>query len=128
MKRRSFLKQTSIVSTGVFVDINIKTSQHTSMKNKSDLIILATNWGFDGDIFQFCEKASNEGYDGIEVWVPSDKASLLTLSQAVNKYQLKLGLLAGGSDKDFSTHQKQFQQSINDGITLNPIYINCHSG
>ena len=128
MKRRKFLKHTSIISTGVFVDINIKTEQTTSMKNKNDLIILATNWGFEGDIFQFCENASIAGYDGIEVWVPSDKKGIDDLSQAVKKHGLQLGLLAGGSDRNFSTHKNQFQQSINTGISMNPIYINCHSG
>ena len=98
------------------------------MENKNDLIILATNWGFEGDIFQFCEKASLAGYDGIEVWAPTQKKDIDELSQAVKKYGLQLGLLAGGSDKDFSIHKDQFKRSITNGINLNPIYINCHSG
>jgi sugar phosphate isomerase/epimerase len=128
MKRRNFLKQSGIITTGIFAEINSKKEQSTSMKNKSDLIILATNWGFDGDIFQFCEKASLAGYDGIEVWVPSQKKDIEELSQAVKKYGLHLGLLAGGSDKDYLIHKDQFKHSITNGINLNPIYINCHSG
>ena len=128
MKRRSFLKNSSIITTGIFAEISSKKDQSTSMTNKSDLIILATNWGFEGDIFQFCEKASAAGYDGIEVWVPSDMKGIRDLSQAVNKHGLKLGLLAGGSDKEFSIHENQFQESINKGLSMNPIYINCHSG
>ena len=102
--------------------------EKTTMKNTNDLILLATNWGFEGDIFQFCEKASAAGYDGIEVWVPTDKKGSIELNDAVKKYNLKLGLLAGGHDKDFINHKKQFQASINAGIELNPIYINCHTG
>jgi sugar phosphate isomerase/epimerase len=128
MKRRNFLKQSSIVTTGFLAEMRFKKKQSTSMKNKSDLIILATNWGFQGDIFQFCEKASLAGYDGIEVWVPSQKKEIDELSQAVKKHGLQLGLLAGGSDKDFSIHKDQFKRSITNGINLNPIYINCHSG
>jgi sugar phosphate isomerase/epimerase len=128
MKRRNFLKQSSIITTGIFAEISSKKDQTTSMTNKKDLIILATNWGFEGDIFQFCEKASLAGYDGIEVWVPSHKKDIDELSQAIKKYGLQLGLLAGGSDKDFSIHKDQFKRSITNGINLNPIYINCHSG
>jgi len=128
MKRRNFLKQSSIVTTGFLAEMRFKKKQSTGMKNKSDLIILATNWGFQGDIFQFCEKASLAGYDGIEVWVPSQKKEIDELSQAVKKHGLQLGLLAGGSDKDFSIHKDQFKRSITNGINLNPIYINCHSG
>jgi sugar phosphate isomerase/epimerase len=128
MKRRKFLRQSSIITTGLFAEISSKNEQITSMKNKSDLIILATNWGFEGDIFQFCEKASLAGYDGIEVWVPTQKKDIDELSQAVKKFGLQLGLLAGGSDKDFSIHKDQFKHSILNGINLNPIYINCHSG
>lgn len=128
MKRRNFLKHSSIITTGIFAEISSKKDQSTSMTNKSNLIILATNWGFEGDIFQFCEKASLAGYDGIEVWVPSQKKDIDELSQAIKKYGLQLGLLAGGSDKDFSIHKDQFKRSITNGINLNPIYINCHSG
>lgn len=128
MKRRNFLKHSSIITTGIFAEISSKKDQSTSMTNKSNLIILATNWGFEGDIFQFCEKVSLAGYDGIEVWVPSQKKDIDELSQAIKKYGLQLGLLAGGSDKDFSIHKDQFKRSITNGINLNPIYINCHSG
>ncbi len=110
----------------------VKTNNHiiedATMENTNDLILLATNWGFEGDIFQFCEKASAAGYDGIEVWVPTDKKGSIELNDAVKKYNLKLGLLAGGHDKEFINHKKQFQASIIAGIALNPIYINCHTG
>jgi sugar phosphate isomerase/epimerase len=128
MKRRNFLKQSSIITTGFFAEISPKKEQFTNMENKNELIILATNWGFEGDIFQFSEKTSLAGFDGIEVWVPTQKKDIHELSEAVKKYGLQLGLLAGGSDKDFSIHKDQFTHSITNGINLNPIYINCHSG
>jgi len=128
MKRRNFIKNTSLLTTGFMVNNGNHLKEKTTMKNTNDLILLATNWGFEGDIFQFCEKASAAGYDGIEVWVPTDKKGSIELNDAVKKYNLKLGLLAGGHDKDFINHKKQFQASINAGIALNPIYINCHTG
>ena len=128
MKRRNFIKQTSIITSGVITDFTGKKEIMPYMKKDNDLIVLATNWGYDGDIFQFCEKASTAGYDGIEVWVPSDMKGISDLSHAVKKHGLKLGLLAGGSDKDFSKHKNQFQESIKYGLNMNPIYINCHSG
>ena len=128
MKRRNFIKQTTLITTGAFAEIRSESYKLTQMKNKNDLIILATNWGFEGDVFQFCEKATSAGYNGIEVWVPSDKKGIDELLQAVNKYRLNLGLLAGGSDKNYSQHLTQFKKAINEGVAMNPIYINCHSG
>ena len=128
MRRRDFLKTTSIASSSLLVPIVEDYKQPFSEGNPTDLFIMATDWGFKGDIFQFCEAAKNAGYDGIEVWVPTTPTGMKSLSEAVVKNNLKLGLLAGGSDKDFMIHKSQFQKGVESAISLNPIYINCHSG
>jgi sugar phosphate isomerase/epimerase len=94
----------------------------------SDLIILATNWGYAGDIISFCQSAKTAGYDGIEVWVPGSNDEMNMLSQSCTSKNLKLGLLAGGSSSNFEEHRSQYYQSLERGIKLNPIYINCHTG
>ncbi len=128
MRRRDFLKTTSIASSSLLVPIVEDYKQPFSEGNPTDLFIMATDWGFKGDIFQFCEAAKNAGYDGIEVWVPTTPTGMKSLSEAVVKNNLKLGLLAGGSDKDFMIHKSQFQKGVESAISLNPVYINCHSG
>ena len=94
----------------------------------SSLIIMATNWGFKGNLVEFCAAAKKDGYDGIEVWVPGSDTEMKALSEAVSHAGLKLGLLAGGYDANLSLHKKQFSEAIDRAISLNPIYINCHSG
>ena len=38
-----------------------------------ELLIFATNWGFIGSWDEFCSRIKKEGYDGAEVWYPSDE-------------------------------------------------------
>ena len=92
------------------------------------LKIMATNWGFPGTLEDFCARAKDAGYDGIEVWYPSTPADQEALRAATDKHQLVFGLLAAGSDADFTTHQKQFEASVKGALSLNPQFINCHSG
>jgi sugar phosphate isomerase/epimerase len=94
----------------------------------SSLIIMATNWGFKGNLVEFCAAAKKDGYDGIEVWVPSSAAEMKALSEAVSNAGLQLGLLAGGHDANPTLHKKQFSDAIERAISLKPLYINCHSG
>jgi len=128
MRRRDFLKTTSIASSSLLIPVVDDIVQPFPDGNPTDLVIMATDWGFNGDVFMFCEKAKKAGYDGIEVWVPGSEKGLKDLSEAVAKNKLKLGLLAGGSDKDFILHKSQFQKGVETGISLNPVYINCHAG
>jgi sugar phosphate isomerase/epimerase len=89
---------------------------------------MATNWGFKGNLVEFCAAAKKDGYDGIEVWVPGSAAEMKALSEAVSNAGLQLGLLAGGHDANPTLHKKQFSDAIERAISLKPLYINCHSG
>lgn len=93
-----------------------------------ELILMATNWGFPGDITAFCRKAREAGYDGIEVWMPGDDASRAELAKAVGENKLALGLLYGGSDAQFDKHAGQFRTGLQQALAMKPIYVNCHSG
>lgn len=126
--RREFILNTSAATAAIILPLMETYAHPITTNGKSDLTILATNWGFEGTIFQFCESAAKSGYDGIEVWVPSNEQDRTALKEAVKKHQLKLGLLAGGSNPNFNIHKTEFYQGIENGIQLDPIYINCHSG
>lgn len=88
----------------------------------------ATNWGYQGNLDNFCAKAKKDGYDGIEVWAPRDKKSQDELLQITAKHQLNLGVLIGSSESNAETHTKSFIAYAKDAIQLRPVYINCHSG
>jgi sugar phosphate isomerase/epimerase len=93
-----------------------------------ELVILATNWGFEGSWEQFCSKIKDLGYDGAEAWYPSDEMKRNEFLAAFESHKLKFGFLVGGSDKDPAKHLQQFKSMLEGAAKLNPLYINCHSG
>jgi len=92
------------------------------------LLVMATNWGFQGDWATFCAKAKKEGYDGIEVWWPSEEKDRATLMSALHEYGLQVGFLCGVSDPQFEKHEPRFRAMVEGAVMSKPLYINCHSG
>lgn len=92
------------------------------------LLVLATNWGYTGNWSEFCKKVKAAGYDGVEVWYPSEARDREEFLIAVRENGLQFGFLVGGSDKNPDRHFKQFKESLDAAVLLKPIYINCHSG
>ncbi|MBU3742992.1 MAG: sugar phosphate isomerase/epimerase [Sediminibacterium sp.] len=133
LNRRSFLSLSALLSAGSFLQTKANTTQTNHMQIPATFspVILATNWGFEGSTDAFCAKAKAAGYDGIEVWWPSTEAARNELFQALEKYQLQVGFLTGGSSSDPKKHFEQFSEMISGAILQNriqPLYINCHSG
>lgn len=96
-----------------------------------NLKVLATNWGFDGSVDEFCAKAKKAGYDGIEIWWPTDnKPAQDELFTALKKHQLDVGFLCGGGQEDPQEHLTYFKKMTEAAAKQNiqrPLYINCHS-
>jgi len=92
------------------------------------LTVLATNWGFNGSWDDFAKQAAASGYDGVEVWVPGDERDRDAFLAAMQKYNLKFGLLAGGSNRDPSKHLEQYLKGLEAGLRMKPLYVNSHSG
>lgn len=95
---------------------------------EAKVLILATNWGFDGNIMAFCKKAREAGYDGIEVWWPGDPAERQRLKEALKEYDLKAGFLCGGSGPDVKQHFEHYRRAVEEALEWQPLYINSHSG
>ena len=91
------------------------------------LLILATNWGFDGSWEEFASKVKAAGYDGVEVWFPGEE-NRREFFEAMKKYNLQYGFLVAGSDKDPAKHLEQFKVALMPAVKAKPLYINCHSG
>ncbi|SDE23250.1 sugar phosphate isomerase/epimerase family protein [Niabella drilacis] len=132
--RRSFLKTSSAAAmAGVFFPAAATTAGVFSSPAKAGfrLVIMATNWGFNGSVDAFCAAAKKEGYDGIEVWWPAEAAQQKELFSALKKHDLQVGFLCGGYQPDFKEHFETFKRAINAAATNSlqqPVYINCHSG
>lgn len=96
-----------------------------------ELKILATNWGFNGTIDEFCSRAKRDGYDGIEVLWSLEKDEQQALFAALKKYDLEVGVLCAGFDPHFPKHLEEFIAMMDQVVTQTiqrPLYINCHSG
>lgn len=129
--RRKFLTQ-SLSATAIpligLTDIIQKSSTDFSLNISVPLYFFATNWGFNGTLSAFCEKAKEAGYDGIEMWLPGSPSQRESLLQTVSQFGLKLGLLTGSGKSNFEENRNEFKQQIDSAISMNPEYINCHSG
>ncbi|HSU49530.1 MAG TPA: sugar phosphate isomerase/epimerase [Segetibacter sp.] len=134
MNRRKFLHSSTTASTVLLLSsLNTFSAPHPTAKTKADfkLKVLATNWGFTGTIDEYCGKVKKEGYDGIEIWWPTDQLAHSALFAALKKYNLEVGFLTAGSQSNYREHFDTFKKMI-DAAAHNtiqrPLYINCHSG
>lgn len=128
LDRRNFLKQSAMLGTVSLLPAFAKAA-HVTPGFK--LLIMATNWGFSGNVDEFCKKAKDAGYDGIEVWWPNDAKTADELFAALKKHELEVGFLCGGNGADYTKHAEQFEAAINAATSQKikrPVYINCHSG
>lgn len=128
MNRRTFLAATGLSAPALWPAATPLDFQGTP---KAKIAVLATNWGFQGDIHAFCAAAKKEGYDGIEMWWQGDPVKRKALFEALSTHGLKVGYLCGGHQPEFDLHLKTFESSLKAASTQfdeKPLYINCHSG
>src|ERR1044072_3437942 len=95
------------------------------------LKILATNWGFEGTLDTYLAKVKNDGYDGIEIWWPTEQKDQDELFSLLKKYELEVGFLTGSQQSNYNEHFDTFKRMIDAAATnkiQKPLYINCHSG
>lgn len=131
LNRRKFLTLTAMTGTAALVNpleaFSIPLSS-VSAQPGFELLILATNWGFDGSWDEFCSRIKRDGYDGAEVWYPVDEKPRTEFLAAIQKHNLKFAFLFGGSDYRYEDHLKQFRSALEDAVSLKPVFINSHSG
>lgn len=105
--------------------------QSIKMKTGFQLKILATNWGFNGTVDEYCAKVKKDNYDGIEIWWPTEKKDQDELFAALKKYELEIGFLTAGYESNYDEHFKTFTNMVEaaaNNTVQRPLYINCHSG
>jgi sugar phosphate isomerase/epimerase len=102
-----------------------------TMNKNFELKILATNWGFNGSIDEYCSKVKRDGYDGIEIWWPRTEKDQDELFAALKKNNLEVGFLVAGSESNYEQHFNTFKNMVDAAAKKSaqkPLYINCHSG
>ncbi|MEO6730858.1 MAG: TIM barrel protein [Ferruginibacter sp.] len=134
MKRRKFITATTTATTALLLsslDVTSKPSIKKNMDANFQLKIMATKWGFQGTIDEFCAKVKQEGYDGIEIWWPTEQKDQEQVFASLKKYNLEIGFLAAGHESNFDDHFSNFKKMIEAAVSnkmQKPLYINCHSG
>jgi len=129
--RREFLALTAMTGTHAVInslDLFAKPLDTSRQQAGFNLLIFATNWGYTGSWDDFASKIKKLGYDGAELWYPSDAAQRAEVFSAFDKHRLKMGFLVGGSAVDFEKHFDQFSSAVEGAASQKPVYINCHSG
>jgi sugar phosphate isomerase/epimerase len=133
--RRTFIKTTaSATAATILTPFDQTTTSDMPSFTKNDnfkLLILATNWGFHGNIDEFCAAAKKEGYDGAELWWPDNKKEQEDMFAALQKHKLEIGFLCGGWQTNWQEHLDTFKKAVDTAAKntdQKPLYINCHSG
>ena len=134
--RRKFIQLSSFAgSSALFSSLEsfaVTNKPDFTMNAGFQLVVLGTSWGFEGSTDAFCAAAKKEGYDGIEMWWPTDdKPAQDELFAALKKHQLAVGFLCGSVKTDPQEHLDFFKKMIDAAAKQNiqrPLYINCHSG
>jgi sugar phosphate isomerase/epimerase len=129
INRRSFLQlsSTAMLATSMQSLANHNKPLFTQKEGFS-LKLLATNWGWGGSLDAFFAKAKADGYDGAELWCPSDEKGRKELTEAAAKHGMALGLLYGSGEKDPRKNFEEFTKVLTGAFAMKPIYINCHTG
>jgi sugar phosphate isomerase/epimerase len=127
LSRRNFLALSA--ATGVLNSLeSYSRPLKTPARQGFRLLIFATNWGYTGSWTEFASKIRELGYDGAELWYPSDAKQRAEIFSAFKQQGLQMGFLIGSGERDFQKHLDQFKTALDAAAAQKPVYINCHSG
>ncbi|HQS04775.1 MAG: xylose isomerase [Sphingobacteriales bacterium 17-39-43] len=134
--RRKFIKTSAAGSAALILSslesFALPEMTSSSVNKNYDLKIMATSWGYQGTMDSFCAKIKKEGYDGIELWWPTEnKKAQDEIFAALKTYDLEIGFLCGGSQSNPQEHLEFYKRMVDAAAKQNiqrPLYINNHSG
>lgn len=96
----------------------------------SDLFVLMTDWVTQLQPRELIDRALAQGYDGVEVWWPTDPQAQNRLRAAVDSTGAALSLLTGGDASDPRDHIEEIHRrtaAIADS-GLAPLHVTLHAG
>jgi len=116
LNRRNFIQASGTATAALLLSPELFASSKpaSTMDNNFKLKVLATNWGFNGTIDEYCAKVKKDGYDGIEIWWPTEKKDQDELFNALKKYGLEVGFLTGAYQSVFKEHLDTFTKAIDE--------------
>ena len=111
----------------ILIILSIVCSTETIAQNK--VLYFQTSWGFEGTPEAFIKKAKASGYDGIEIWSPTDKKEQIQISKLLKEQNMKVIYLCGSDQKlSFEKSLVAYKKYLKNTFELNPIAINSHTG
>ena len=131
LSRRHFLSLSAVAGAGAALNtLESMAKPLTPFAGQQGyrLLIFATNWGYSGSWEEFASRIKSLGYDGTELWYPSDPKQRNEILSAFSERGLQLGFLIGSGEREFEKHLSQFRSSLEGAVAAKPVYINCHSG
>ena len=97
--------------------------------SQEKVLFFQTDWGNQLSWDAFCERAKTAGYDGIEVWMPSDPDGQEMLKTALKKHGLLVNFLHGtNKGLSFQESLENYKKGLEALMPWNPFLINCHTG
>jgi sugar phosphate isomerase/epimerase len=131
--RRRFIENSMAATTALFLtSLDVFSSTVITSENTAPgfaLKIMAPFWGFNGPVKDFCRKAKEDGYEGVEILWSAGMAG--ELFDALKTYSLDVGFLCRGDESlpgpNFETFQKVLREAVGNPYQK-PLYINVHSG
>ena len=99
------------------------------IRDRNKALYFQTSWGFEGTTEAFIKKAKASGYDGIEIWSPTNKKEQIRISKLLKEENMKVIYLCG-SDPNLSFEKglAVYKKYLKNTFELNPIAINSHTG
>ena len=111
----------------ILIILSIVCSTETIAQNK--VLYFQTSWGFEGTPEAFIKKAKASGYDGIEIWSPTDKKEQIRISKLLKEENMKVIYLCGSDPNlSFEMGLAVYKKYLKNTFELNPIAINSHTG
>lgn len=113
---------------GLVIQSSASPNAEKALVNPPDLFFFCSTWGAVSTFEEFCKKAVDAGFDGIETDVPADEKEVGARMEALHKYGLSYIFQYGASETTFDTHLSSYEQGLARVAALHPLLINCHTG
>lgn len=95
-----------------------------------EIIILCTQWGYEHlSAEAFLAKVKNNGYDGVDTWMPESKGDRTRFINLLKQFDLSIvsyqHQARGRNIREFCA---SFEYYLNIALECEPLLINSHSG
>jgi hypothetical protein len=91
-----------------------------------ELLIFATNWGFNGSWMTFVHASRKMDMMALRRGTQPRKKPE-GISGSFPEISIKVWVLFGAGETDYQKHLQQFKSTLEAAASLKPVYINCHS-